>query len=199
MILMIIKTYFLFSFSGKGKNATNLSTREGQGNMMSSNVNSSNQSGMTAPFLHHEFALPRSSTTSLPATHQVVSSSVLDQVMLEDNYSSEEELKEIISSEKQRKRSGGGSVKDSKTKGAIRADQPMRTNEDENARKLSIKRGSLGANSIPLSPLLSTSPSTGKTALSSSRPSSGRSSKQARVTPSTASTNNAGKSVIIYS
>ena len=74
----------------------------------------------------------------------------------------------------------------------------MRTNEDENARKLSIKRGSLGANSIPLSPSLSTSPSTGKTALSSSRPSSGRNSKQARVTPSTASTNNAGKSTIVY-
>ena len=153
---------------------------------------------MSAPFSHHEFALPSSSTTSLPATHQVVSSSVLDQVMLEDNYSSEEELKEIISSEKQRKRSGGGSVKDSKSKGAIRGDQPMRTNEEENARKLSIKRGSLGANSIPVSPALSTSPASGKMALSSSRPSSGRSSKQARATPSMASTNAAGKYLALF-
>ena len=122
--------------------------------------------------LHHpEFALPRSSTTSLPATHQVVSSSVLDQVMLEDNYSSEEELKEIISSEKQRKRSGGGSVKDSKSKGAItRGDHHMRSNEEENTRKLSVKRGSFGADNVAscqsVSPSFSTSPSSGKMVLS---------------------------------
>ena len=35
--------------------------------------------------------------------------------LLDDNYSSEEELKEIISSEKQRKRSGGGHIKDAKS------------------------------------------------------------------------------------
>jgi hypothetical protein len=120
-------------------------------------------------------------------------------MMLEDNYSSEEELKEIISSEKQRKRSGGGSVKDGKAQHRVtaRGDHHMQhRNEDSNARKLSVKRGSLGADNIatcqPLSPSLSSSPSSGKMILSCSRPSSGRSSKLARVTPSLASTNAAG-------
>ena len=108
-------------------------------------------------------------------------------MMLDDNYSSEEELKEIISSEKQRKRSGGGSVKDGKAQphtGGANKDR----NEDGNARKFSVKRGSLGADNVStcrsISPASSASPFSGKMIISCSRPSSGRSSKLARATPS---------------
>ena len=119
--------------------------------------------------------------------------------MLEDNYSSEEELKEIISSEKQRKRSGGGSAKDAKSQHRENArDHRMQhRNEDGNDRKLSAKRGSHGGeNKITcqsISPILSSSPSSGKIAVSHSRPSSGTSNKLTRTTPSSTSTNAAGK------
>ena len=121
-------------------------------------------------------------------------------MMLEDNYSSEEELKEIISSEKQRKRSGGGSVKDGKSqhRGAARDSQ---YNEHGERRKSSVKRGSLGAETMvtcqSISDSLSPSPSSGKMALPGSRPSSARTCKVARATPSGASSNAAGKYYII--
>ena len=122
-------------------------------------------------------------------------------MMLEDNYSSEEELKEIISSEKQRKRSGGGSVKDGKSqhRGATRDSQ---YNEHPGERrKSSVKRGSLGAETMvtcqSISDSLSPSPSSGKMALPGSRPSSARTCKVARATPSGASSNAAGKYYII--
>ena len=121
-------------------------------------------------------------------------------MMLEDNYSSEEELKEIISSEKQRKRSGGGSVKDGKSqhRGAARE---AHYNEHGERRKSSVKRGSLGAETMAtcqsISDSLSPSPSSGKMALPGSRPSSARTCKVARATPSGASSNAAGISYTI--
>ena len=119
--------------------------------------------------------------------------------MLEDNYSSEEELKEIISSEKQRKRSGGGSVKDSKSqhRGNGREHLVQHRNADGNGGKSAAKRGSHGGgNKVTchsISPVLSSSPSSGKMTLSNSRPSSGTSSKLTRTTPSSISTNAAGE------
>ena len=119
--------------------------------------------------------------------------------MLEDNYSSEEELKEIISSEKQRKRSGGGNAKDGKSQHRENArdhrirHHPLSGSGLKLSATSSVNGGQIAAVCSSDSPILSASPSSGKMNLSNSRPSSGTGNKLLNITTSSTSATAAGE------
>ena len=118
--------------------------------------------------------------------------------VLEDNYSSEEELKEIISSEKQRKRSGGGHIKDGKTQHRENTrDHRIRHNDEYgNIARLIAKSdgnaGQIGSACLPRSPVMSTSPCSSKMASTKSKPSLSTGTKPISITTSSTTSNAAG-------